>query len=268
MTSTFSSAASAPFIMPPARTAIEQSDLNKYFPKQLIELDTEHGKVLTLFSPYMSAIKRGVVVMLPGANQGPLSPHGLNYLSQALTDDGFDTYAIQSPELNWQAGMFSQNDNAENETIEYQGPWSEDMLDEYKDNLLASFEALQQTLDLNPDQQFVVIAAGTSAGVFSEHLAALPNIEIDALITLSAQLPNIKRNKHLPAVLSLVRPPLLDIVYSQDNQTLLNNALQRKRWVKRNNKYDYRQRELFGASNEPLQHQRLRKELDGFLRQL
>ncbi len=254
--------------MPPARTAIEQGDLNKYFSKQLVELDTEHGKVLALYSPYMSAIKRGVVVMLPGADQGPLSPHGLSYLSQALTDDGFDTYALQSPELNWQAGMFSDDATNENTSSEYQGPWSEAMLDEYKENLLASFEALQQTLDLNPEQQFVVIAAGTSAGVFSEHLAALPNVEIDALITLSAQLPNIKRNKHLPAVLSLVSPPLLDIVYSQDNQTLLDNAQQRKRWVKRNNKYDYRQRELFGASNEPLQHQRLRKELDGFLRQL
>ncbi|OHU89359.1 hypothetical protein BET10_07630 [Pseudoalteromonas amylolytica] len=267
-TSSYSRAESAQFIMPPARTNVEQGDLNKYFAKQLIELETDQGKVLALFSPYMSAIKRGVVVMLPGADQGPLSPHGLGYLSQALTDDGFDTYAIQTPELNWQAGMFTPDDSAQGNTSEYQGPWSEAMLDEYKEHLLASFEALQQTLDLNSEQQFVVIAAGTSAGVFSEHLAALPDIEIDALITLSAQLPNIKRNKHLPAVLSLVGPPLLDIVYSQDNQTLLDNAQQRMRWVKRNNKYDYRQRELFGASNEPMQHQRLRKELNGFLRRL
>ncbi|CAH9059521.1 hypothetical protein PSECIP111951_03095 [Pseudoalteromonas holothuriae] len=267
-----SDAASAQFVMPEPSVTIEQRDLVKYFPDKLIELETDEGKILTLFSPYMSASKRGVAIILPGAGQGPLSVHGLSYLSQALTDDGFDTYAVQTPHLNWQADLLQVDpittQNEEAAEADYTGPWSEPMLNDYKEQLLASFDVLYNQLQMTNQEQLVVIAHGVSAGVFSEYLASLPNIRIDAFVTVSAQLPNTKRNKHLPAVLSLVSPPLLDIIYSQDTQSILDNAKQRIRWVKRNNKYDYRQRELFGISTEPRQHQRLRKELDGFLRQL
>ncbi|NOU52421.1 DUF3530 family protein [Pseudoalteromonas sp. JBTF-M23] len=261
-------AASAPFIMPEPRTKIEQQDLAKYFSDKLIELETDNGKVTTLFSPYMSSSKRGVVILLPSAGHGPLSVHGLSYLSQALTDDGFDTYALQTPELNWQADLFNIEPATPDKEQVYEGPWSEAMLDDYKEQLLSSFDALYQQLVITNQDQVVVVAQGVSAGVFSEYLASLPKINIDAFIAISAQLPNISRNKHLPAVLSLVSPPLLDIIYSLDNPTIHHNAKQRKRWVLRNNKYDYRQRELFGLSTEPRQHERLRKELDGFLRQL
>ncbi|MBD1581507.1 DUF3530 family protein [Pseudoalteromonas sp. S16_S37] len=261
-------AAPAPFVMPQPRTKIEQQDLAKYFSDKLIELETDNGKVVTLFSPYMSASKRGVVILLPGAGDSPLSVHGLSYLSQALTDDGFDTYALQTPELNWQAGLFNIEQATPDKEKVYAGPWSEAMLDDYKEQLISSFDALYQQLVITNQDQVVVVAHGVSAGVFSEYLASLPKTNIDAFIAISAQLPNIDRNKHLPAVLSLVSPPLLDIIYSLDNPTIHNNAKQRKRWVLRNNKYDYRQRELFGLSTEPRQHERLRKELDGFLRQL
>ncbi|WP_152085234.1 DUF3530 family protein [Pseudoalteromonas sp. A25] len=262
------SANAAQFIMPEPRTKIEQQDLVKYFSDKLIELETESGKVATLFSPYMSASKRGIVILLPGAGHGPLSVHGLSYLSEALTDDGFDTYALQTPELNWQADLLNIEQPSVEQEYAYEGPWSEAMLDDYKEQLLSSFDAVYQQLRVTSEDQIVVVAQGVSAGVFSEYLASLPNINIDAFIAISAQLPNINRNKNLPAALSLVSPPLLDIIYSQDNQTLHENAKQRKRWVQRNNKYDYRQRELFGLSTEHRQHQRLRKELDGFLRQL
>ena len=267
--------APASFIMPEPRNDIEQRDLAKYFPDKVIELETDASdKISALFFPYMSGTKRGIAILLPSAGQGPLSMHGLSYLSQALTDDGFDTYAIQTPEINWQADMLEDLTQEVPQTEQpmkaqqYPGPWSEAVLDDYKEKLLASFAAVYEQLLMTNQEQLVVIAQGVSAGVFSEYLASLPNINIDAFVALSAQLPNIDRNKHLPAILSLVSPPLLDIVYSLDNPSILNSAKQRKRWVKRNNKYDYRQRELFGISTEPRQHQRLRKELDGFLRQL
>ncbi|HAU04455.1 MAG TPA: DUF3530 domain-containing protein, partial [Pseudoalteromonas shioyasakiensis] len=48
----------------------------------------------------------------------------------------------------------------------------------------------------------------------------------------------------------------------------LQSVKDRKRWVRKHAKYDYRQRELFGVPSEPEQHQRLLKEVDGFLRRL
>ena len=88
------------------------------------------------------------------------------------------------------------------------------------------------------------------------------------MTVISPQLPNAARQKHLAANLSLVSPALLDIYYSFDNPSVVDSTNMRKRWALRNNKYDYRQRELFGVKTDPLQHQRLRKELLGFLRVL
>ena len=114
----------------------------------------------------------------------------------------------------------------------------------------------------------MVIAVGTTAGVFAELLSEQPSLPVDALITISAHLPHPKRNKDLAATFSLVSPPLLDIYYSHDSPLITQSTYERLRWAKRNSKFDYRQRELFGQSHELRQHQRLRKELNGFLSHL
>jgi hypothetical protein len=119
-----------------------------------------------------------------------------------------------------------------------------------------------------PDEQLIVVALGTSAGIMTELISEQPSLPVDALITISAHLPHPKRNKDLAASFSLVSPPLLDIFYSTDGPAVTQSIKNRMRWAKRNNKYDYRQRELFGQSHELRQHQRLRKEVNGFLSHL
>ncbi|MCP4057624.1 MAG: DUF3530 domain-containing protein, partial [Pseudoalteromonas sp.] len=63
-------------------------------------------------------------------------------------------------------------------------------------------------------------------------------------------------------------PALLDIYYANDNTDILMSLKNRQRWVNRNAKFDYRQRQLFGLRNAPEQHARLSKMIDGFLRRL
>lgn len=127
---------------------------------------------------------------------------------------------------------------------------------------------MHANLALREHEHIAIVAFGNSAGLFAEHLATLPKIRIDALITVSAQLANPNRNKHLAASLSLVSPALLDVFYSYDNPAVLHTIKDRRRWAKRNSKYDYRQRELFGQNSQMHQQHRLQKELSGFLRQL
>ncbi|KAF7775383.1 hypothetical protein PCIT_a1562 [Pseudoalteromonas citrea] len=276
----------ADFVLPESRLEIEKRDLSKYFNSEaLIDIETEGGKSFAVFSQYMASQKRGVVILIPDIGHSPLSYNGFNYLYQALTDDGFDTYALQIPDIIYaeqnntdeskevpnksETDAIESMDNKVNQaskTVVIGLP--EAQLDDYKTQVVAIFKALYSQLTMRQQEKLVVIAQGTSAGIFGEYLAELPNIKLDAFIAISAQLPHSERQRHLPANFSLVSPPLLDVFYSNDSPLVTRNMAERIRWVKRNSKFDYRQRQLFGLTTEMRQHQRLRKEVDGFLRQL
>ncbi|MFC3033452.1 DUF3530 family protein [Pseudoalteromonas fenneropenaei] len=222
-----------------------------------------------LYLPYMSAEKRGIAILIPDWQHSPMDNNGFSYLRQALTDDGFDTYAVVVPEINWQADIATQSEeqaqNAQDSAVHF---ITEAVLDDYKKRLFARFSKIYESLAMSQSEQLVVIAQGTSAGVLAEYLARMPSLRVNALVTVSAMLPNSNRNKHLPATLSLVGPALLDLYYSADTPLITDSMHERNRWARRNAKYDYRQRELFGLPYEARQHVRLRKEVDGFLRQL
>ncbi|TMO60954.1 DUF3530 domain-containing protein [Pseudoalteromonas aurantia] len=276
----------ADFVMPESRLDIEKRDLSKYFnTEMLIDIETDEGKSFAVFSQYMAPQKRGVIILLPDVGHSPLSYNGFNYLYQALADDGFDTYALQIPEVIYEKPKNADDDQTPAEESDADDSGSMDdkimpamqsvdiglpeaALDDYKTQLVAIFKALYSQLTMRQQEKLVVIAQGTSAGIFGEYLAELPNIKLDAFIAISAQLPHSDRQRHLPANFSLISSPLLDVFYSNDSPIVTRNMAERIRWVKRNSKFDYRQRQLFGLTTEMRQHQRLRKEVDGFLRQL
>ncbi|MCG7533871.1 DUF3530 family protein [Pseudoalteromonas sp. OOF1S-7] len=256
---------------PPSKASQFDSDLRYWLSSEkLLTIKDEEQEVAVLFSEYMATPKRGIIVLLPGIEQSPLYNNGLSYLHQALTDDGYDTYTLPVPDLidsdGIVEGMIEEAPNNMKSTVI--PILSELALDNYKAALIARFEALYKTLALRQQEHIAIVAFGNSAGLFAEYLATLPSIRVDALITVSAQLANAQRNSHLPASLSLVAPALLDVFYTFDSPLVLDTIDERRRWARRNSKLDYRQRELFGEQHQPLQHQRLRKELTGFLRRL
>jgi hypothetical protein len=274
------------YVMPEPRLEIEKRDLTKYFNSDvLIDIETADKKSFAVFSQYMAPQKRGVVILLPDVGHSPLSYTGFNYLYQALADDGFDTYALQIPDILYeksdktdQTQNTSENSEVKDNTTDQKQVTKlsnvsviglpESALDNYKTQLIDIFKALYKQLTMRQQEKLIVIAQGTSAGIFGEYLAELPKIKLDAFIAISAQLPHSARQRHLPANFSLISPPLLDVFYSNDSPIVTRNMAERRRWVKRNSKLDYRQRQLFGLTTEIRQHQRLRKEVDGFLRQL
>jgi hypothetical protein len=261
----------AQHIMPIDTKVWFDADLKHYLDdSELVSITVNESPLQVIFQTYMNAPKKGTAVILPDIGQPLLSSNGSQYLHQALSDDGFDTYVLPSPAILYESLEIPDFSNEAQEQLNAKAVFfqSEDMINEYKNELAARFQALSQSLAKTRDEKFVVIAVGTTAGVFAELLSEQPSLPVDALITISAHLPHPKRNKDLAATFSLVSPPLLDIYYSHDSPLITQSTYERLRWAKRNSKFDYRQRELFGQSHELRQHQRLRKELNGFLSHL
>ena len=279
-------AQAADFIAPTPWSTVVSSDLSRLMPqdelKPLLAGDTEF---LSLYREHMSAQQRGVVLIIPDWQHLPTNNDGINFLRTQLNDLGYATLAMTVPDIDWQAvpvaAENSQSEPADNNQADSTEPStattpvhvdaiaqiSNAIIDNYKLNLIARFNALYQSA-MNEDGKIVVIAQGASAAVLLEHYGEYPSTNIDAFISLSSYLPNSQRNQQLNAIVSTISPPLLDVYYNLDNPDLLLSVAERKRWVKRHSKYDYRQRELFGLPSEPQQHERLTKEVDGFLRRL
>jgi len=288
-------ATAAEHIAPPSFSSIENSDIKRLLPsdevKTLLAGETEF---LSLHSEYMSADFRGTVLLIPDWQSTPTNNSGMSYLRKELNNLGYTTYAMTTPDIDWQASKIAEtaaetapstatetesqanseseqpNVSSKNEAphhVDAIEAVSDEVLDNYKLNLLGRYKALYQTAMEEPSN-IVIIAQGTSAGVLTEYYADFPQERVDAFISLSSYLPNAKRNKSLNQTTSLVTPALLDIYYAGDNRDILINLKNRQRWVNRNAKFDYRQRQLFGLRDQPQQHARLTKEIDGFLRRL
>ncbi|KAA1158540.1 DUF3530 family protein [Pseudoalteromonas fuliginea] len=283
----------AEHIAPPTLSSIENNDIERLLPndeiKSILAGETEF---LSLYSEYMSADFRGVVLLIPDWQSVPTNNAGMSFLRKELNNLGYTTYAMTVPDIDWQARKIPDSStempaekttpdaatstepatadmkkNAEPHYVNALEKVTNEVLDNYKINLIARFNALYQTAMQEPDN-VVVIAQGTSAGVLLEHYADFPEQRVDAFISLSSYLPNTKRNKNLSQTTSLVTPALLDIYYANDSNDILMSLKNRQRWVNRNAKFDYRQRQLFGLRDQPDQHARLTKEIDGFLRRL
>lgn len=267
------SVATSEHVMPVEQQVWLDQDIKHYLDESEIVSITVNEKPLNvIFQTYMNAEKRGIAIILPDVGHPILSTNGSQFLRQALSDDGYDTYVLPSTKILYESleipDLTEQQEQKSSPFAQAVFFQSESMLNEYKDELAARFQALTQELMMMPDEQLIVVALGTSAGIMTELISEQPSLPVDALITISAHLPHPKRNKDLAASFSLVSPPLLDIFYSTDGPAVTQSIKNRMRWAKRNNKYDYRQRELFGQSHELRQHQRLRKEVNGFLSHL
>ncbi len=271
------------FIQPTPWSSIVSNDIQRFIPDgEVRTLLAGDDEFICLYRQSMAATQRGVVLIIPDWQHPPTSNTGLNFLRKQLNDLGYATSAMTMPDIDWHpADTDTQSSDTQSDTAtastepKEQTPHfasatptiSDAVLNDYKLKLITRFNALYNNA-LDEQGAIIVLAQGASAGLLIEHYASFPNTSVNAFISLSGYLPNGERNQHLNATLSTISPPLLDIFYSEGNQDIVHSAHERKRWVKRHAKYDYRQRELFGLPTEPEQHERLLKEVDGFLRRL
>ena len=283
----------ADFIKPTPWSSLVTNDIQRFLPSDEVRtLLAGDDEFISLYRQSMAPTQRGIVLIIPDWQDVPTNNAGINFLRKQLNDIGYATLAMTMPDIDWHPADMAMPEPTENSETEsttqnnqqadsappaqtQQAPHfvsakpniSEAILDDYKLKLIARFNALYNSA-MDEGGNIIVLAQGASAGLLIEHYASFPNNELNAFISLGSYLPNSIRNQHLNATLSTISPPLLDIFYSEGNPDTLQSVNDRKRWVRRNAKYDYRQRELFGTPTEPEQHERLLKEVDGFLRRL
>ncbi|MBQ4832881.1 DUF3530 family protein [Pseudoalteromonas sp. MMG010] len=291
------------YTIPTPYSNLEKNDVERLLAHDNIKyLSANDTEFVSIYSEYMSAQFKGVVLLIPDWEKSPMNNAGINFLRKNLNQLGYTTYAMAVPDINWNASKKkttteqldpiastekpasnNQPNNAdaqegntpEQEEVATQPHYvdaipnmSNTILDDYKKQLITRYESLHTHAMLSQPENLIVIAQGASAGALIEYYANFPNTNINAFVSLSSYLPNTERNQSLNQTTSLISPALLDIFYSNDNEAIIDGFKDRQRWVNRNSKFDYRQRELFGLSNQPDQQQRLIKEIDGFLRRL
>lgn len=288
-------ASAGEYIAPPSLSHIENNDIKRLLPNDEIKtLLADEKEFLSLYSEYMSADYKGIVLLIPDWQSSPTNNAGMNFLRKELNYLGYTTYTMTVPDIDWQASnedkeasdappstqtssanSTTTSTDSDTDTQSVTAPnhvdaiekVNDEVINNYKSNLLTRYKALYQSAMQTPSN-IVVIAQGASAGVLIEYYGDFPAQQLDAFISLSSYLPNAKRNKALSQTTSIITPALLDIYYEGDNQAILLSVKNRQRWVNRNAKFDYRQRQLFGQRDQPQQHARLTKEIDGFLRRL
>lgn len=265
----------ADFIKPTPWSSLVTNDIQRFLPSDEVRtLLAGDDEFISLYRQSMAPTQRGIVLIIPDWQDVPTNNAGINFLRKQLNDIGYATLAMTMPDIDWHPAdmaMPEPTDNSETESTTQnnqqadsappaqtqQAPHfvsakpniSEATLDDYKLKLIARFNALYNSA-MDEGGNIIVLAQGASAGLLIEHYASFPNNELNAFISLGSYLPNSIRNQHLNATLSTISPPLLDIFYSEGNPDTLQSVNDRKRWVRRNAKYDYRQRELFGTDRK------------------
>ena len=112
---------------------------------------------------------------------------------------------------------------------------------------------------------FLVICQGKSCNWLTELFLEQEELNPDALVMLSAHMPQSDLNDLFAEQLSKTEFPVLDLYQSSDNPWVLANVPWRRKLARKNYKTDYRQRQLYTGIDYYGQERRTIKEIYGFL---
>ncbi|MBU2881548.1 alpha/beta hydrolase family protein [Psychrosphaera sp. B3R10] len=112
---------------------------------------------------------------------------------------------------------------------------------------------------------YLVICQGKSCAWITEIIAQNRQFLPDALIMLSAFMPQQNENKKLAESVANSDYAILDLYQYADNSWVLANVDMRKKLARKYFKVDYRQRKLHVGTNYYGQQSRILKEIYGFL---
>ncbi len=219
-----------------------KADLKHYLAnEQVTPLLAGPDVYLTLVNQHTSINSKGVVILLPEWQQGATNPKAINFLRNALPEQGWSTIVVQP---NNKPKNFPSNAI----TVDEQKQENKATLNQYKKKLTTMHNALMNVAKGYPGI-VLVIAQGNNAALlvdlYNQNNSQLPN----ALILLSsyrqtnsALIDNV--NKSFAQQLAAIELPVLDLYLKLDNSLVLAKAAQRKSIAKQEMKVYYRQRQL------------------------
>jgi hypothetical protein len=239
------------------------------FSDQYIKLKVAEQDLLVVLNENTNAIARGVAILLIQSNTTLTSKQGLAPLVAPLTELGWVTMLVPSPETEFLTAREVLVDDSEN-TLEPASVISpvkqltQATLDEHLEKLRLIMQAVDEKAKEYPG--FVlVIAQGTSAASLTQLYVQQSLVSPDAMVVIAPFWPDRTYNNQLATDLANTSMPVLDLHSDRDNSWSINNIALRKVATVRALKLQYRQRQIIGSSDMELAAPYISKEIYGWL---
>ena len=224
---------------------LQVDDLTRQLPAAEISKIDAAEPVLLLQRPAMTASRKGTVILLADSAEHAASPKHIDNLRQQLNDYGWDTLSVMPPD----AAMLTGDSDA---------------IQQFQTAVMQRISAAQQQAR-QQSGSVVVIAQGNSAAVLNQLYVAEQLAEPEALILLGAYLPDPQLNIELAKAIASHQIPTLDINHQYDNRFVNAQLALRQKWVNKQLKPVYRQRQIIGSGLHQEVQQWVLHEIYGWL---
>jgi hypothetical protein len=239
-------------------------DISHYYDKsEVVNVMAGENEITALFRDHTAEFDKGVAILIADWHLTQANDRGIDFLRKSLNDYGWITYSISagsSPRINNEELPENDNLSLAPSLSQYTKP----DFDAYALSLTSRFKAMYQQALTHPGF-VIVITQGQSGAILNNYLSQQSSEPIDALVLLNNFYNEPQKNKALNQTITTTAWPTLDIFYQSHNHWLSQQMELRKKLARRNHKLNYRQRTLFGSQSSAQQHQRLSKEIYGFL---
>ncbi len=249
---------------PISQEAQFNSDTQHYLSDDsLVSLLAGTDEIQALFREHTAYHAKGVVLFMTDWHLASNTPQGVNFLRTELNHLGWTTYSITAPD------PFELNaTEAENNDSLFSAPQlpsiSQQQFTDYNLILTSRFKALYQQALTHPGF-IVLVVQGQSGAMLVDYLSKDASETLDTVVLLNGFLPDKQLNQQLNQQLAKLKAPVLDIYYRDSNRWVESQMSKRHALVRKNHKFNYRQRQLFGQRQSGQQNARLLKEVYGFL---
>ena len=250
--------------MPIDKELRTSEDIGHYYDEtEVVKVLAGDTELTALYRDHMAQFEKGVAILIADWHLTQSNDKGIDYLRKSLNDYGWITYSISAgtpPRRNNDELPENPNQSLAPIIEKYTKP----DFDAYSLSLISRFKAMYQQALTHPG--FVIlITQGQSGAILNNYLNQENAEQLDALILLNNFFNDPKMNRALNQTITSSMWPTLDIHYQSHNHWLNDQMAMRKKLTRRNQKTNYRQRTLFGSQSSLQQHQRLSKEVYGFL---
>lgn len=262
-------------IVPPiALTEQHKKDLQHYINNEQVKpLLAGPDSYLTLIKKHTNVNNKGVALLLPDWQQGATNPKAINFLRNALPNEGWTTITVQpntKPEGYPSNALLLEDQIKENKIC----------IDEYQSKQKTMFNALMNLAKEYPGI-VIVIAQGNNAALlvelFSDEGAndtknnglQKPN----AIVLLSSYRQTSNElinpvNEQFATQLALSELPVLDLYLQHDHPLAMTKAAERKSFAEQEMKVYYRQRQLNNRATGYYPEQELLSQLNSWLKSI
>ena len=263
-------------VNPLTRETLFQNDIDHQFQADELKMLTAGGDdFYTLYRDDMTGRPRGVALLVPDWSQHAASSRGLDYLREKLPEYGWVTYSMTVPVSKEQVYTTATQGSASQPVDTSKPPGrieplrlvDEAYMEQYELQMQMRMQALIEQAQ-NHQGYFIVIAQGSSAAVLASLYAKEALEEPQAMILLSAAMPDLALYKKLNQDITINPIPTLDIYQSRDGRWIKQNVKKRKQLARKNFKAVYRQKELYGDISYLNQNHRLFRQIYGWLSHL